>query len=393
MFDALAAAVDDLKVPVDSAALAELFAIRDRLDAHLTAAVGAFDAAELWDLDGQTSMAAWLRHRTGRDHTTSTKLPVRARKLGALPVTAAAALDGTLSAGQVEVILANVPGRHLDRFATDEAALLPVLADLGVDDLRTAMLDWRAKADALDDEPADPAHDSEVYFSKTIDGRGELRGSLGPDLTAVVDAALRVADPDDFDLTGAERRADALATIFRHFLDHQQEHRGGRHRPHLNVVVTLDELHALEGGRYLDTGAVPSPAELGALACDAAIHRVLVDSGSTILDYGRAARLVPPNLYQALVLRDGGCREPGCNRPAAWCDAHHVTPWEQGGETSADNSVLGCRRHHHKWHSPGYSTKLLPDGTFEVTYPDGHTETSKPVSLIASAFHRRFGTG
>ncbi|HUR50484.1 MAG TPA: hypothetical protein VMY88_13285, partial [Acidimicrobiales bacterium] len=40
MFDALRAAVQGLEIPIDGDAIAELFAIRDRLDAKLNAAVG-----------------------------------------------------------------------------------------------------------------------------------------------------------------------------------------------------------------------------------------------------------------------------------------------------------------------------------------------------------------
>jgi Domain of unknown function (DUF222)/HNH endonuclease len=253
------------------------------------------------------------------------------------------------------------------------------------------MVDWRAKADALADDQPDPDHDNEVYFSTTIDGRGELRGSLNSDLSAVVEAALAVADPNDFDLTPAERRADALETILRHFLDHQRRHRGGRRRPHVNVAMTSEEFAAGIGGRYLDTGGVPSPAELGALLCDCAVHRLLVEGRSAILDYGRAKRLVPPDLFQALVARDHGCRFPGCCRPAAWTDAHHVVWWRNGGPTAIVNLVLLCRRHHRKLHRPGCDAKLLPDATLEVTYPDGHTEATAAPGPIAEAFWRRFG--
>jgi hypothetical protein len=48
---------------------------------------------------------------------------------------------------------------------------------------------------------------------------------------------------------------------------------------------------------------------------------------STPLDIGRATRVVPSGLRRALVRRDGHCAFPGCTLPAAWCDAHHVSPW------------------------------------------------------------------
>jgi hypothetical protein len=390
MFEQLRDEIEGLAIPVDAAALQEVLRLRDLLDARIHRAVAEFDAAGLWDLDGDLSMAGWLRHQAGFDQGAATRLPVRARKLAALPATSGAALAGTLSGGQVDVLLANVPLRHLERFAADEAALLPSLAVLDTDALRTAMADWRAKADAVAEQPHEVAHDSELFFSTTIDGRGELRGSFGPDLTAAVDAALRVGDPRDFELTPAERRADAFETMVRHFLDHQTDKVGGRHRPHVNVVMTAEELWEATGGRYVDTGGVPSLAEAGVLSCDTVLHRLLVEGQSAILDYGRASRLVPADLFQALVLRDRGCRFPGCNRAAGHTDAHHVVHWKDGGPTAILNTVLLCRRHHRRLHSTGYGAKLLPDGTFEVTYPDGHTESTRPIGLIAEQFRQRF---
>ena len=57
------------------------------------------------------------------------------------------------------------------------------------------------------------------------------------------------------------------------------------------------------------------------------------------LDVGRAARTVTTAQTKALRVRDGGCVHPGCSRTAAYCDAHHVVHWADGGPTSLDNLV------------------------------------------------------
>lgn len=384
MFCSLATAIEGLEIPDDPGALAEVLALRDRLDARIAVAVGRFEAAGLHEVDGSLTTAAWLRHRGGLDHGAAHRLAVQGRKLGVLPVLRQAFLDGRLSGGQVDVILANVRLRHVERFASHEVELVPVLTALDTDDLRIVMTDWRAKADALDDGPAPIEHPNEVYLSTTIDGRGELRGSFDSDLHALLDAGLRVADSGDFDLTPAERRADAMGTIVQHFLDHQLVRRGGRHRPHVNVVVPYERW--IDGGdrtgssaRYLDTGQLVSPAELGALRCDSALHRLVTDGASAILDYGRSTRQWPVDLYNAIAARDQGCRWPGCDRPASWCDVHHLTEWEHGGRTAVDNGALLCRRHHRLLHANhGYLAKLLPDGSFDLTLPDGTTDSSRP---------------
>jgi hypothetical protein len=116
------------------------------------------------------------------------------------------------------------------------------------------------------------------------------------------------------------------------------------------------------------------------------VHRVVTDGASTILDYGRATRTTPPALFTALVLRDGHCRlVEGCDRGPAWCDAHHVTAWEDGGTTSLDNLVLGCSRHHHTLHRQHWRQHLAPDGTYTITTPDGRTWTTHPRGTIPFA--------
>jgi hypothetical protein len=64
ILEPLAEAIDDLDLPVDGSVLVEAFALTDRLNAKLMAAVGEHDAAEVWRNDGATSMTAWLRHHT-----------------------------------------------------------------------------------------------------------------------------------------------------------------------------------------------------------------------------------------------------------------------------------------------------------------------------------------
>jgi hypothetical protein len=177
--------------------------------------------------------------------------------------------------------------------------------------------------------------------------------------------------------TVGERRGDALLDICQYFLTNQTSRRGGRHRPHLNIVVRLDDFTSHRGGRFVD-GATIDDISLQTLACDSAMHRVLVSGRSSILDYGTAVRLVPPTLWNALVIRDEHCRFPDCDAPAEWCDAHHVIPVSEGGATSIDSTFLGCRRHHTILHQPGWHAKLLPDGTVEVTDPGGNVRVSRP---------------
>ena len=109
-----------------------------------------------------------------------------------------------------------------------------------------------------------------------------------------------------------------------------------------------------------------------------------------VLYYGRDVRTATDAQYQALVVRDRHCRFPGCERRPAWCSAHHVQFWDHGGGTDIDNLVLLCAEHHHRLHDqPGWTNKLLPDGTYEVTWPNGTTRSTRPPRHPAVLTRRR----
>jgi hypothetical protein len=84
------------------------------------------------------------------------------------------------------------------------------------------------------------------------------------------------------------------------------------------------------------------------------VTRVLLDQDSMVIDVGRAKPRIVGATRKALKLRDQHCRWPGCERPASFCDGHHLTHWIDGGETNLDNLVLLCRRHHRMVHEGGW---------------------------------------
>ncbi len=168
-----------------------------------------------------------------------------------------------------------------------------------------------------------------------------------------------------------------MVDVFRFFLDHQTDKLAKRHRPHLNVVIDEEDLRTEAPGRTLHGTPLPGLV-IRKIACDANIHRVITEGRSSILDYGHTTRTIPPGVYTSLLLRDLGCRFPGCDRPGEWCDGHHVVHWEDGGPTCMSNLVLFCSRHHHRVHLKGWEVKLLPTGTVEVTNPEGLVRTSDP---------------
>src|SRR5688500_14818306 len=105
MFAALAQAVEEVEIPVSTAALAEVLALVDRLNATVSEAVGLVDEAKLWELDGATSMVAWLRIEAGRSNRVAAHTTATARRLRPLPALAGAWRDGRVTGGQIDAVL------------------------------------------------------------------------------------------------------------------------------------------------------------------------------------------------------------------------------------------------------------------------------------------------
>jgi hypothetical protein len=373
--------------PVEPAAvmsdeLCEAFAEHERNAARLAAMVAEFDAAQLWDLDDATSMVAWMRDHLRMSGRDAQRFVTLAKKTSLLPATYEGWASGDLSMGQVQSVLHHV-GKKLALFAEHEAEVVPTLVPLSLLDTETVMRNWRAKADAADGgEPGDETEPASTLQLSAVGDRHALNGDLNADDGAIVAAALRVAesrDDEDESRTPSERKADALTDICRFFLDNQTKKTGARHRPHVNMIVNLDDWSGgVAGGNRLPMSV------LERYCCDSAVHRVITNGRAGILDVGTATRVLTAAMWTALVIRDGHCRFAGCDRPATWCDGHHIQWVSKGGPTRLDNLVLLCRRHHKKLHKPGWHAKLLPDGTFEVVNPDGLTRTSHPPGTLWS---------
>ncbi len=183
---------------------------------------------------------------------------------------------------------------------------------------------------------------------------GRLKGRF--DDAAMYDAIATVIDAKstprtaDDDRTAAQRQAEALADVCGYVLDHGDVPECGGHRPHLNVLIRLEDLENRARAAVLDFGGGMSPESLRMLACDAAVIPIVLDGKGQPLDVGRITRTTPDGLRRAVAARDRGCAHPGCNQPPSWCEIHHIHAWEHGGATKLDNLVLLCKVHHRMLH-------------------------------------------
>jgi hypothetical protein len=152
------------------------------------------------------------------------------------------------------------------------------------------------------------------------------------------------------------------------------------------VVVTVDEpsLRDGVGAASLSTGDDLSVSEARRLACTANLLPMVLGGDSAVLDLGRSARLFDKSQRIALAHRDGGCVFPGCDRPPAWAEAHHVTPWAMGGKTDLDNGALLCGRNHRLIHHGEWQIRIAADRLPEVIPPERVDPQRRPLR------HHRF---
>jgi hypothetical protein len=223
-----------------------------------------------------------------------------------------------------------------------------------------------------DDGMREDAARRSLVMSREADGGGLLRGSLDPESFAAVEAALsplaaprpRTAEGPDR-RTAAQRNADALVDLAQRALaagDLPGE--GGGTGATVFVHCDQDQLQAklTEASPTLETGTEIPVSSLRRMACDAMVLAAVLSSSSQPLDIGRASRTVPLGMRRALIARDKHCAFPGCGVAPAWCHAHHIVFWADGGPTSLPNLVLLCGQHHRLIHHTPWAVTIAEDG-------------------------------
>ncbi len=365
----------------------EAGAVVAQAQALLLRLVGEADAREALLHDGAPSAPAWVRHRLRISPSEAASYVRTGRALRTqLEQTAQACGAGRLGLGQAATIartIAELPAdlrRDAERDLVAHAATFDpvVLGRLGRRML--AMADPDAEdardGDALARAEERAARRLDLSFTPDGEGGSWLRGRLDPEGTAVVRAALdRLSGPRPAAADGPDqrpagrRRAEALVEVCRRALAGGTLPETGGDRPQVVVTVPLAVLRAGLGTATLDDGTVLSAAAARRLACDATVVPAVLGGRGEVLDVGRARRLFAGPLRRALVLRDRGCAFPGCDRPATWCEAHHIRPWAAGGATALDNGVLLCGHHHRLVERGDWQVHLAADGVPEFIPP------------------------
>jgi len=104
-----------------------------------------------------------------------------------------------------------------------------------------------------------------------------------------------------------------------------------------------------------------------------------------VIDVGRSLRLPGPAARAALRTRAGGCEWPGCDRPVAFTNAHHLVHWGHGGDSDVENLVLLCYRHHWMVHEGGWQLARVEQGRLLAIPPArGHRSWIRAPDTAAS---------
>lgn len=358
---------------------AELQRAVELLEVERLRRLAEIDRRRIFERDGHLSAAAWLA-TTFKITWGSARQSVRvARALEEMPTTRRALDDGDLSMSAVRLL---VMAREADpaAFERDEAQLVEAARIHSMNDLQRVAAYWRqaVEREHLLDSDDKLRERRRLHASVSFLGMVRVDGDLDPEagetlltaLRAVLDAESRSGPQVDL-RTPAQSRADALAEICRQWLDMADRPTVAGERPHVTVTVGSEALQSTSSdASEFDHAGPVDPQTARRLACGASVMRVVMAGRSEPLDVGRRTPVVPPAIRRAVIVRDRTCRFPGCDRPHAWCDAHHVVHWADGGPTALSNLLLMCRRHHRMVHQGGFRLELW-EGLPIFRRPDG----------------------
>ena len=203
-----------------------------------------------------------------------------------------------------------------------------------------------------------------VWWGVGDDGRFRLDLDCDQLAGMTIDAALREARDHLFQ-QGHEQvtDVDAFLEIAQRSLD-GVESPARRERFRTNI-----HLHA-DGGACDDHGSVLPNAIRQYITCDGLLSPTFI-TDSIPISVGRTQRMVPLRTRRIVLLRDQGCRVPGCN-VTHHIEVHHIVHWEDDGPTDTWNLIALCPRHHRMHHRGELGVVGNADNPDGITFTNRH---------------------
>ncbi len=389
-------AVRDLsRVPLDELGPSELGALAIRVGRHIdkvkmlhSRIVVEADRAQSWRESGARDMADWLSGKTGTSRGEAQSRQRLGEALDKSQELADAVENDELSAAAAEQLHDAIMNPPDGTDADDLADLIDAAKGGGPRDVKAAADRWREihSSETAEQRTARRFAKRSVSSRPPSDGMVESTVVL-PELEhrQFMNAISHVAgDWDANDTrTHAQRLADGLVQLCKAYAAGTVT--GGREKPTILIGCTAETMAGLSDEPGWTSHGDRIPADVVRhLAEDAILRRVVV-AGDAVINLGTRVRLASDDQYQALMLRDGGCRWPGCHIPPAWCEIDHLIQVIEGGPTDLDNEALWCSHHHHVKHRAGVTVLgdahhlhlLMPDGTLIACPPKGQMAASR----------------
>jgi hypothetical protein len=359
---------------------ADAYMQADALHYQAMTLLAQFHHREGWRDTGFGSSAEWLAWRIGIKPGAARERVRTALALQKLPRTSEAMKNGELSFTKV---------RALTRVATEknEATLLDFARAGSAANLERLVRGWKT-LDRRTEVAAEQVRYRSRRFSAWVDEDGMVvvRGRLDPEAGAVFMRAVEAATdalyrrevegtgeagpaegergtasgPAHAETTPEQRRADGVGLLAERALAAgfgpegagvMSGSRAQRYQVMLHVEAGTLEEEGEVGRSELEDGTRVSAETSRRMSCDGSVVRIGHDREGRVVGASWSRRTVPPSVRRALEARDRGCRFPGCG--LRFTDAHHVKHWADGGETTLENLVLLCRRHHRAVHEGG----------------------------------------
>ncbi|MEN8113459.1 MAG: DUF222 domain-containing protein [Actinomycetota bacterium] len=324
------------------------------------------DRRQIHTADGCRTLTEWVAGRLDVHSDTARKLVTTARRLETLPNVDAAARDGAVS---FDRIWAAAKAAVADG---DDADLLDDYWRYSVDGV--ARLSGRRHRLSRGDE-REAFRRRFVSVQPNLDESSwRINGRLpGPAGRIVVDALDRKVDelPNEPYESRSTRRADALWQMSIDALQGSDGATVDTATPLLSVFMDATDAAPTNGeaGVWIEAGPRVGLDTLDAILCTGAVEVAAKTPDGRPLDMGRRSRVIPPRLRRFVLARDDGCTIAGCTSRYR-LQAHHITPWSEGGRTDAANLATVCWYHHHAAihgrgftidpHSPPQRRRLRP---------------------------------
>src|SRR5438128_2355945 len=344
---------------------AEMIRVRltmDQFELYFSRLSAKFAKTEVYDEQGFDSPIAWIKANCHMSGGAAADRICAGEQLDRLDRSEAAVLAGEIGFAHFAHIAraSAAVGERLD-----ESTLLRHARKESVARFRETCIHARHAADpeGVVEEEVLGVEMRELTLTDTDNGMVSVSGTLdkvgGAALRTALEPLAKRMGKDDG--RGFPRRlADALVDLSMHALDNGVPSQ----RTHMQVTTSLETLLGLSGApeAEMEFSLPISSKAVERFACDCSVTRVLLGSDSTVIDVGRARRVVSGPASKALKVRDRGCVWPGCDRPASWTSAHHLVHWIHGGRTDLHNLVLLCYRHHWMVHEGRWQLVRSDDG-------------------------------